>query len=142
MMVRSLAIVIGVVFFATPAAAGFTKCKLTYNLSGWSVLYKKYDGSGRVTCDNGESADVRIVSRGGGISFGKSEVDNGRGTFSRVKDISEIYGTYVVADVNAGIGPAVDSAAMTKGAVSLVLSGTGRGTTLGFSFGGFTIKQM
>ena len=38
MMVRSLAIVIGVVFFATPAAAEFTKCKLTYNLSGWSVL--------------------------------------------------------------------------------------------------------
>jgi len=31
---------------------------------------------------------------------------------------------------------------MTKGAVSLVLSGTGRGTTLGFSFGGFTIKRM
>jgi hypothetical protein len=142
MRTRGLAIVIGVVFFATPAAAEFTKCKLTYSLSGWSVFYKKYDGTGRVTCDNGESSNVRIESRGGGISFGKSEVDNGRGTFSKVRDISEIYGTYFVADANAGVGPAVDSAAMTKGAVSLVLSGKGRGTTLGFSLGGFTIKRM
>lgn len=140
MRARSLAILIGVVLFAAPAAAKFTRCKLTYSLSGWSIFYKQYDGSGRVTCDNGESADVRITSRGGGISFGKSQVHDGHGTFSEVREISETYGTYVAADANAGVGPAVDGGAMTKGSVSLSLTGKGRGTTLGFSFGGFTIQ--
>ena len=111
MSVRSLAIAIAVVLFASPAAAKFTKCTLTYSLSGWSLFYKQYDGSGQVTCDNGESTSVRIVSRGGGISFGRSETRDGRGSFSGVRDISEIYGTYVTADANAGVGPAVESAA-------------------------------
>jgi hypothetical protein len=138
---RTLAIATVVVFLATPAAAKFTKCRLAYNATGWSILYKQYKGSGRVTCENGESADVSIVSHGGGITLGSSKITDGRGTFSGAHDISEIFGTYVSADAHAGAVWAADSHAMIKGGISLVLTGTGDGVNLGFSFGGFTIRR-
>ena len=75
------------------------------------------------------------------MTFGKSEIDNGRGIFSKVKDISEIFGTYVAADVHVGATKSVEGWVMSKGEVSLALSGKGRGFDLGFSFGTFTIKR-
>lgn len=124
---------------AQPASAAFIRCKLSYQLSGWSFLYKQYKGTGVVTCSDGTRADVKIVSRGGGVSFGKTDI-NGTGTFSDVREISEVYGTYAATDGHAGAVAAAEGIAMTKGPVSLALSGTGRGFSLGFSFSGFTIR--
>jgi hypothetical protein len=126
---------------ASPATAQMTTCRMVYNLKGWSFLYKEYKGSGTVTCANGESASVRIVARGGGITFGKSEILGGEGTFTEVKGVSEIFGTYVAADGHAGATKSAEGWAMTKGEVSLALSGTGRGFDLGFAFSGFTIQR-
>ena len=86
---------------ASPALAGMTTCRMNYNLKGWSFIYKQYKGSGTVTCENGQSATVRIVARGGGLTVGKSEITGGIGRFSGVTGIDEIYGTYAAVDSHA-----------------------------------------
>ena len=126
-------------FLPIPVSAA-ASCKLTYNLKGWSFFYKEYHGSGIVTCKNGQRANVSIVTRGGGLTFGKSEISNGKGVFSEVKDINEIYGTYVVLDAHAGATKSVESQVMTKGVISLAISGKGRGFDLGVTLGEFTIS--
>ena len=47
---------------------------------------------------------------------------------------------YISADGHAAATRAAEGWAMSKGEVSLALSGTGRGVSIGFSFGGFTIQ--
>jgi hypothetical protein len=138
---RILAAAAAVLLVALPAAADMTTCRLTYAIKGWSFVYKQYKGSGTVTCGNGQTANVRIVTRGGGFTLGKSEIDDGKGAFSEVRDISEIFGSYVSASSSAGATKSVEAAAMTKGEISLALTGTGRGFDLGVSFGVFTIER-
>ena len=138
---RILAATAAVVLFALPAAADMTICRLTYSLKGWSFVYTQYKGSGEVTCENGQTANVRIVTKGGGLIVGKSEIDDGTGAFTEVKDISEIFGTYVSATSSAGATKSVEASAMTKGEISLALTGTGRGFNLGVSLGAFTIER-
>lgn len=138
---RVLNALIVLVCFSLPATAEMTSCKLAYGLKGWSIFYKNYTGSGRVTCQNGQSVDVDIVAKGGGLTIGKSVVDHGIGAFSEVKSIREIFGTYLAISGHAGATKSVEGWAMTKGEVSLALSGQGRGFDLGFSVGGFTILK-
>ena len=138
---RISTVVIAGLLFALPATAGMTACTMTYGLKGWSVFYKEYKGSGSVTCENGQKAHVNIVTKGGGLTLGKSEIDHGTGIFSAVKDINEIFGTYVALDGHAGITKSAEGWAMTKGEVSLALAGQGRGFDIGFSIGGFTIQR-
>jgi hypothetical protein len=137
---RVLTTAIASLLLASPAA-GMTKCKMTYDLKGWSFFYKTYEGRAFVKCRNGQRAKVRIVARGGGLTLGKSEIDNGKGIFTEVKDISEIFGTYVAVDGHAGATKAVEAWAMSKGEVSLALSGKGRGFDLGVALGTFTIER-
>lgn len=136
-----VSISLAVLIWALPASAGMTKCKMTYSLEGWSFFYKSYGGSGSVTCENGQRARVKLSTRGGGVTIGRSSIDNGAGTFSQVTDISEIFGTYAAADAHAGATKSAEGYAMTKGDVSLSLSGLGRGVDLGFSLSGFTIER-
>jgi hypothetical protein len=109
-------------------------------MSGWSAFYKTASGTGRVSCDNGQSMAVRIEARGGGLSVGKSEIRDGRGDFSTVGDIGDLLGTYVAAEAHAGAVKSSKAQAMTKGDVSLALAGTGKGWDLGVAFGAFTIE--
>jgi hypothetical protein len=67
-------------------------------------------------------------------------VIDGKGKFSSVPDIADLYGTYVEVTVHAGAGGSTDARAMAKGEVSLSLAGTGQGVNLGVAFGGFTIQ--
>lgn len=123
------------------AVAGLTECNLRYSLAGWSFIYMEYRGSGSITCQNGQRARVSIVTRGGGLTLGKSDIINGKGKFSAVKDISEVFGTYVAVNSHAGATKSVEGQAMTKGEVSLALAGKGRGIDLGIAFGAFTITK-
>jgi len=127
---------------APPAGANqYTKCELAFSMKGWSFLYKTMKGSGTVTCDNGQSATVAIVTHAGGLTAGKSEISNGKGTFSTVEDISEIYGSYAVAEAHAGATRSVAASVMTKGEISLAITGAGRGVDFGVTLGAFTIKR-
>ncbi|HUA80016.1 MAG TPA: hypothetical protein VL997_06570 [Dyella sp.] len=126
----------------TPArAAHDLQCKLRFQLSGWSAFYKRAEGSGTVSCDNGQSMNVHIRAEGGGLTFGKTQIDDGRGVFTGVYDIREILGHYGGAEAHAGAQQSADSQVVTKGSVSLALSGKGRGWNLGIAFGAFIIER-
>ena len=84
---------------------------------------------------------MKLEARGGGITAGKSSIENGTGEFSNVKNIDEIFGSYANSEAHAGAVKSSGAQAMTKGEVSLALAGTGRGWDLGISFGKFTIKR-
>lgn len=115
------------------------KCRLDFTLKSWSVLYKTGSGGGTIACDNGQSAEVDIKMHGGGVTFGKSKIVNGRGTFSKVQNIHELFGSYAASEAHAGAVGSASAQAMTKGEVSLALSGTGKGFDLGIAFGRFKI---
>ena len=72
---------------------------------------------------------------------GKGEIRDGVGKFSDVADISQIFGTYAEANASAGAGNSAGARAMTKGEVSLALTGKGTGVELGISFGKFIITR-
>lgn len=126
---------------APPARAGNVDCEMTFNLKGWSAFYKTAKGTGTITCDNGAKFSVTIETKGGGITFGKSEIKNGKGKFSEVANTSELFGSYAHAEAHAGAVKSSDAQVLTKGEVSLALSGVGEGWDIGIDFGKFTIKK-
>lgn len=125
---------------SAPAAARDVSCRLSFDMSGWSVFYKTASGTGTVRCDNGQSLRVKLSAKGGGLTVGKSEIRGGRGEFSSVAGIRDLLGTYVAAEAHAGVVKSSKAQVMTKGPVSLALAGTGEGVDLGVAFGAFTIK--
>ena len=127
-------------FALAPAAQAAQTCKLSFNLAGWSIFYKTASGTGTITCDNGSSFPVSISAKGGGITFGKSKIENGVGEFSGVSSIRETLGTYAAAEAHAGAVKSSKAQVMTKGEVSLALAGTGQGWDLGVAFGNFVIE--
>ena len=127
---------------ASPSAfASDTRCTMRFDLSGWSVFYKSATGNGTIRCDNGQNMRVQLRVRGGGLSFGKTTIEDGRGEFSAVRDISDLLGAYVSGEAHAGAVKSATSQVMTKGPVSMALSGTGRGWDVGVAFGRFTIQR-
>jgi hypothetical protein len=126
---------------AAPARAAKIDCEMRFNLSGWSVFYKRSSGTGTITCNNGQTMRVRLEARGGGLSVGKSRIENGVGEFSGVNDISELLGSYASAEAHAGAGASAKGQVVTKGEVSLALSGTGKGWDLGVAIGNFRIER-
>lgn len=129
---------------ATPgarAAEATMKCTMDFTLSGWSVIYQTADGRGTVTCANGQSMDVKITAKGGGLTVGKYKIDDGRGHFSGVNSIDDVLGSYATANAHAGAVGSSHAAAMTKGDVSLALTGTGKGWDIGAGFSAFTINR-
>jgi len=132
--------------FSTTAFAGDNtpstiKCSMDFTLKGWSIFYKTAEGSGQVTCSNGQNAKVKINVTGGGLSFGNMEILDGEGTFYEVTNIDEIFGGYVAAEAHAGAGKSTQISVYTRGNISLKLTGTGRGINVGFDFGRLKISK-
>ena len=123
------------------AAGADVKCHMTFNLSGWSIIYKHASGTGYVSCDNGQHASVKITVVGGGLTAGKYRIDNGKGEISHVRSIDDIFGGYAQAGAEAGVVKSGTAQVLTKGTTSLALSGTGQGVNLGVSVGKFTISR-
>ena len=103
------ALLVAMAFSGNVAAQGGPlDCTLTFSMEGWSAFYKTAEGEGIVSCSNGQRLPVRISSRGGGITFGKSRIDKGRGEFSGIvggemkieKLIDELAGSIVNNCVN------------------------------------------
>jgi hypothetical protein len=123
------------------AASAELDCKLKFSLTGWSLIYKHAEGSGVVTCEDGSSMPVKIEAKGGGLTVGKSHIDNGNGRFTDVHNINDVLGTYAQGEASAGAVKAGTAQILTKGTVSLALAGSGEGVDLGISIGGFTISK-
>lgn len=126
---------------ASTQAQALTRCTLHYSMSGGGAFYKHSTGDGTIRCDNGQSLSVHIESKGGGLTFGHSKITDGLGKFSPVHDIHELIGGYGTAEANAGTSDKASKAqVVTKGSISLALTGKGSGRTLGVSFGSFVIS--
>ncbi|MGY6276848.1 hypothetical protein [Methylomonas sp. MgM2] len=124
---------------ATAQQGGMTSCTMTYKMNGWSLVYKRYDGVGHISCSNGQRAQVGLSSNSIGFTIGKSEIE-GTGVFSEVRNLNEIYGHYVSLGGHAGVTKSVDGQVLTSGEISLVLSGQGRGVDLGVTLGALTVS--
>lgn len=143
MRIPSLIIAASLAWAAVPStahAAGEIDCKLKFSMSGWSAFYKTSAGEGTVICDNGQSLPVKISTKGGGLTFGKSRIDNGTGEFTGVYNIRDVLGGYAAAEAHAGAGKSTKAQVVTKGSISLALAGKGSGWDLGVSFGSFVIE--
>jgi len=116
-------------------------CSMEFSLKGWSAFYKTSKGEGTVKCTNGQTLAVEIKSEGGGLTFGKSDVKNGTGSFSGITNIDDVLGSYGYAGADAGAVKSSAAQALTKGEVSLSLAGTGDGWNLGVDVGKFTISK-
>ena len=116
-------------------------CDMTYSLKGWSAVYKTAKGEGTIKCKSGETATVEISVKGGGLTFGKTEIYNGKAEISGVHSINDIYGSYATASAHAGVVKEGAVEVMTKGDVSLALAGTGEGVDIGIDFSKFTISR-
>jgi|SRR5688572_14185106 len=123
------------------AVAAEIDCKMTFTLKSWSALYKKSSGSGTIKCSNGQSMNVRLEARGGGLSVGKSSIKNGKGEFSGVENINELLGTYASSDAHAGAVKSAYGQVVIKEDVTLALTGTGKGWNLGIALGAFKITR-
>jgi len=123
------------------AADANLDCKLKFSLTGWSAIYKHAEGHGTVTCENGQAMNVKIEAKGGGLTVGKSHIDNGTGHFTDVHKMDDVLGTYAQGDASIGAGKSGTAQVLTKGTVSLALAGAGEGVDIGVSFGGFTISR-
>lgn len=127
-------------YAGTAHAAGEITCQMTFELHGWSIFYKKADGTGEVTCSNGQHMSVHLRSRGGGLTVGKSSI-TGTGRFTGIFNMRSILGTYATAGAHAGVVNSSKATVLTKGNVSLAMSGRGKGWDLGVDFGKLTISQ-
>lgn len=133
----AVALVLLLALSANAGAASLTQCSIRLRLSGLSVLHKAV-GEGLVTCENGQLVSVSISVTGANLSAGKNELGGLNGKFSRVRDISELFGSYVLAEANAG---SVTSAiVLTKGALTLSLPIKGEGWDVGSGVRKLTIE--
>lgn len=123
------------------ALARTTACSMRYDLRGWSAFYKTAGGTGMIRCDNGQKAAVRLSSRGGGLTAGRTEVHDGIGYFSRVSSIDELFGRYRAASADAAAGKAAAATSLVKDNVHLKLTGKTRGYELGVALGRLTIAR-
>jgi hypothetical protein len=139
LVIRALAIAAVMIAGSAQAAEGL-KCTMTFQIRTWSILYKSASGHGTIHCSNGQSLRVRLTAKGGGLTAGKS-VEAGKGEFSPVAGLDELLGGYAEAQVHAGAVNSVQAQVMTKGDVSLALSGKGHGWSLGIDFGELKIER-
>lgn len=116
------------------------KCTMTFELKTWSIIYKSASGTGTVRCSNGQALHVKLSAKGGGLTAGKS-VEEGHGEFSPVGSIDAVLGAYAEAQAHAGAVNSVQAQVMTKGEVSLALTGKGHGWSLGIDFGELQIER-
>jgi hypothetical protein len=115
-------------------------CSMTYKLEGFSLAYKQYDGTGEITCRNGQKAPVTLSSKSIGFTIGYSVIE-GEAYFTDVKYIGEIFGDYISLGNHFGFKNSVDRQVLTRGEISLVMLGRGKGFDIGFTIGDLSIKQ-
>jgi hypothetical protein len=114
-------------------------CSLSFSMHGWSAIYSHAEGKGTVTCNDGTTMPVLITARGGGLTAGRTQVDDGVGRFTHVHTIDEVLGRYAQGEAHAGLTRSATAQVLTKGTVTLALHGSGEGIDLGVDVGEVTL---
>ncbi len=133
--------VIAASFFMSSAVQA-EECSLSYTMKGWSAFYKAYSGTGTVTCPSGKTAKVKLSLKGGGFTFGASEITKGKGRIHGVNKISDIYGGGFAIGGHAGFNKSIEARIVPRGSRSISLSGKGTGYDVGWSMGSFKISRF
>ena len=142
MTLRAVLVTLSIIVYpATQAIGAELSCRLHFEMKGWSAIYKSATGTGTVACNNGATMHVHLQSKGLGLTAGKSSIDEGKGAISGAREINDVLGSYVAADASAGAVKSGAAVVLTKGEVSIALSGTGRGWDVGVSISDFTISR-
>ena len=118
-----------------------TKCTMVFGLTGWSIFYESASGTGIITCNNGQTSDVTISMKGGGLTAGRYRL-RGSGNFTAVYDIADLFGVYGAADAHAGAMSSARAQVLTKGSVSLAVVAKGQGIDLGVGLSAFRIEPL
>ncbi|HEY4341349.1 MAG TPA: hypothetical protein VGM97_15505 [Steroidobacteraceae bacterium] len=140
-IVRSAAMIAALLAAGGVKAANHDlQCTLDFRMATWSIIYKSSTGTGTIRCSNGQSLHVKLRAQGGGLTAGKS-VEQGHGDFSPVGQIDDLLGGYAAAQAHAGAVNSVQAQVMTKGEVSLAVTGKGHGWSLGIDFGELKIER-
>jgi hypothetical protein len=83
------------------------------------------------------------VARGAGLAFGVSKIGTGTGDFSNVHRISDVIGSYAQTGIPGGaLTSSPQAQLLTKGGVSLALTGNGEGVGLGVGVASLAISRM
>lgn len=135
-----LGLLLSSALLSSAQANGLTTCTMNFKMSGFSLIYKRYDGTGEIRCRNGESASVILTSNSIGFTIGKSEI-SGVANISDVKSINEIYGDFVSLESHAGFLNSFDAQLLTRGEISMAMKAEGRGIDIGATIGDLTIKR-
>jgi len=133
--------VIAASFFMSSAVQA-EECSLSYTMKGWSAFYKAYSGTGTVSCPSGKTAKVKLSLKGGGFTFGASEITNGKGKIQGVHSINDIYGAGFSIGAHAGFNKSVEVRLVPRGSRGITLSGKGTGYDVGWSMGSFKISKL
>ena len=125
---------------AAPPRPYNLKCTMDFSLKGWSAFYSTSQGSGTIHCSNGKKMKVKLSTRGGGLTAGKTSM-TGRATFTEVQRIDDLLGSYASVQAQAGAVNAAQAQVLSKGEVSLTLTGKGKGWSLGVAASEFRIER-
>ncbi|TBR39346.1 MULTISPECIES: hypothetical protein [Dyella] len=137
----SVTLLAALMCLSSAASAAELVCRMQFSLSSWSVFYKRTTGEGTIKCTDGSTLKVKLTANGGGMSVGQSKIKDGVGKFTGLATARDILGTYAQADSTLAAGQASTNQVLTKGSVSMYLSGKGEGVTLGIAIGGMTIEE-
>ncbi len=96
-------------------------CELVFEANDWSPQRQAARGDGTVRCADGRALPVRISMKGvDHVQVGAPRVRSGAGSFAGVTDPRDVIGGY--SAVRGESGP---NLSLRKGAVGLVVTGTG-----------------
>ena len=117
-------------------------CMIRFQLSGWSAIDERVDGTGIVACADDTAMPVLVQARGAGLTAGKPTVTSGTGKFGDVHRISDVMGTYAQGGANAGVARSGTALLLSNGKVSLGLAGSGPGTDLSSGIAVLTLRPQ
>ncbi|MDO8527883.1 MAG: hypothetical protein Q7T03_09380 [Deltaproteobacteria bacterium] len=134
-------LILGILVITSPAfAEPSTQCTLKFDMTTRPMFFTRGKGTGTITCDSGETANIIVRAYGGWVTLFQKKGIDGNGTFSKVEDISKLYGSYTDSQTTAGhSGALVKTPIVWKRNISLQFSGTPKGWNPGASMGEFRI---
>jgi hypothetical protein len=142
----ALQLLAGMVLAVAPmmlsAAESHVDCNLRFTAGQWSPQQAAVTGAGMLTCTNGSAMPVMVGASGPGIAAGRWSITDGRGAFGRVARIEDILGSYAAIEGDIGVSAAGTVQALTKGKLSLRLSGKGQGFSAGIAIRDFSISRL
>ena len=122
----------------------YLKCEISFEYKSWAAFFGKGQGEGKVSCNNGQTADVVIEHKSIGVALGTSNVDHGHGDFAYVTDIDDVFGEYSGSGATVAAGATADVGGLIKrdSKVKLGFTGTGEGGAyISRAWGGVTISR-